>query len=1755
MRTKAVLVLFMILFGLTAVAAAQESLSGVASEGSQQLKPMISDPGIPDTIRVNDVSATAGGKAVVEVHIYNDEELGGLEIPLKWSSPDITLDSVSFVGGRLSYIGTKPVNIDNANQRVLTGAIILFESLIPTGQGLAFTLHFNIPAGTMDQIVSIDSTLFPPGSTPVFSDNGGQTFDVGVRTGKLTIGNPQPTIGFSPSSFTFNATEGGSNPGTQTLTISNTGAGDLNWTLTKNSAWLGLAPTSGTNGGTVTVSANITGLTAATYTDTIVIAAAGASNTPQKVPVTLVVAAPPKPTISLSPTSFTFSGTQGGSNPMAKSLSISNTGAGTLNWTATKSSTWLSLAPTSGTGSGTVTVNVSLSSLVEGTYVDTIVVSDPNATNNPQRAIVTLTVAPPPKPTILLSPTSFTFSATEGQGNPAVKTLIIANSGQGTLNWTATKSAAWLTLSKTSGTGNTVDTLSVNITGLAAGTYVDTIVVSDPNATNDPQKASVTLIVAPGIPVIGVDPLLFTFEGVQDGANPTGQALNISNTGFGTLNWTVSKTTGWLGLDPTSGADDGTVTVSVDLAGLSAGTYLDTIVVADAAASNSPVKVPVTLNVTAAQKPVIALNPTAFTFEAIIDSIIPPSQTLAITNSGAGTLNWAAAKGAAWLTLDPTSGTGEGSVTVSVDITGLTAATYIDTIVVSDPNAVNSPQRVPVTLVVTAKPKPIIYLSPSSFTFNAAEGAGVLGTQTLTISSHDSGILHWTATNLYPWLTLDPTSGTGDGAVTLTVDVTGMTVGTYVDTIAVVDPNSLNEVQEAEVTLVITAAPKPSIFLSPNTFTFNAVEGAGVLDTQVLHISSVETGTLHWTATVNGPWLSLNPTSGVGDGPVTLTVDATGLAAGVYIDTIVVSDPEAANSPQIALVTLTITAAPQPIISVAPNVLEFSAVLDGDNPDARTFAIGNAGTGELEWYLGSTQDWLRPTPTSGSGNGTVTVDVDITGLAAGIYIDTIFVYDDAASNSPQYVAVGLTVTEEEPPCFSFPVDTINFEGTVGESIPSVMLPVTNPCGGTLTWTASWDSTWLVITPTSGGQDQMVRFQIDTTDLGPGTYYDIVSFESNDPDGPFSLVVRLQLSGISIPWLQVSDSLFDFGDVCRNDTVVGGFDIVNLGSGDIPWTAGTSDAIILSDHSGMTPAHVTFSLMAGMLPLGPQELIISVNSSADPENPQTIWVKLNVIDCGGECGFDIAEVEGGEGLPVAVPIYAYNINDVAGLEFHIWYDTTVLHADSVTSDFMAGPDLAFADPMIHYVWDSLDGAFNVPDGEAIMTLWFTVVGQVGQTGAVEWMGASEVVDPFAHVLNVSYCPGSVFVVPPVHSVTGSIVYYDLARPVPDVTVEIQGPGTAGTFTDYLGRYRFEDLFSGDYQVYAYRFDDDSGVTVADAVKMRRHLAYIEPFDSPYKMIAADVNASNNVSIADVIVVRRYLAMLDTLPSGNWVFVNGTFPITMENWYEAPREFRVTILYNDVILDPFVGVRMGDVNDTWGGVKRYTKPASADFVSVGIGNVVAQAGQTVAIPVTVADADDLAGLELHVAYDSRVLTYTGIASEAMADMTVNGGNGAVHMIWEDINAPKQFIAEQVVITLNFAVTGNLPASTDIRITGAELVNSAGDPYRLVLADGGLTDADGGSDNLPNAYALAQNSPNPFNPTTTIRATMADGGEFTLTIFNIAGEKVRQYRGWRTAGQVEITWDARDDNGAQVPSGIYLYRFQAGSFSQTKQMILLK
>ncbi|MBT6938986.1 MAG: T9SS type A sorting domain-containing protein, partial [Candidatus Marinimicrobia bacterium] len=94
------------------------------------------------------------------------------------------------------------------------------------------------------------------------------------------------------------------------------------------------------------------------------------------------------------------------------------------------------------------------------------------------------------------------------------------------------------------------------------------------------------------------------------------------------------------------------------------------------------------------------------------------------------------------------------------------------------------------------------------------------------------------------------------------------------------------------------------------------------------------------------------------------------------------------------------------------------------------------------------------------------------------------------------------------------------------------------------------------------------------------------------------------------------------------------------------------------------------------------------------------------------------------------------------------------------------------------------------------------------------------------------------------------------------------------------------------------------------------------------------------------------------------------------------------------------------------------------------------------------------------------------------------------------------------------------------------------------------------VPSEFALHDNYPNPFNPTTTFRFDVPEVSDVTLSIYNMLGQRVRTFNYQNTsAGYHSVTWDATNDLGEQVGAGVYLYQLRANQFVKTRKMVLLK
>jgi hypothetical protein len=136
------------------------------------------------------------------------------------------------------------------------------------------------------------------------------------------------------------------------------------------------------------------------------------------------------------------------------------------------------------------------------------------------------------------------------------------------------------------------------------------------------------------------------------------------------------------------------------------------------------------------------------------------------------------------------------------------------------------------------------------------------------------------------------------------------------------------------------------------------------------------------------------------------------------------------------------------------------------------------------------------------------------------------------------------------------------------------------------------------------------------------------------------------------------------------------------------------------------------------------------------------------------------------------------------------------------------------------------------------------------------------------------------------------------------------------------------------------------------------------------------------------------------------------------------------------------------------------------------------------------------------------------------------------------------EQPRVHINlWRIPGDLPpADQEVIIDGFTFV-----------PEGGTT---GAEPPASSRNSLGAAYPNPFNPNTTIRYSLEKGDFTELTVYDVAGRRIRSLEsGFAPAGYHEVSWNGLDDNGRPAASGVYFYRISSGDFKETRKMVLLK
>ena len=148
----------------------------------------------------------------------------------------------------------------------------------------------------------------------------------------------------------------------------------------------------------------------------------------------------------------------------------------------------------------------------------------------------------------------------------------------------------------------------------------------------------------------------------------------------------------------------------------------------------------------------------------------------------------------------------------------------------------------------------------------------------------------------------------------------------------------------------------------------------------------------------------------------------------------------------------------------------------------------------------------------------------------------------------------------------------------------------------------------------------------------------------------------------------------------------------------------------------------------------------------------------------------------------------------------------------------------------------------------------------------------------------------------------------------------------------------------------------------------------------------------------------------------------------------------------------------------------------------------------------------------------------------------------------------VAAEAVTYAAILISDGDPANDELAKTICDLINNGEMVETGIIPESPIRYRVTEHVGIPMEYTLNQNYPNPFNLSTSMSFVLPSASDWTLKIYNVAGQLVRTFEGY-SSGQVSVIWNGKDNSSKDVASGIYFYKLNAGNFSATKKMVLSK
>lgn len=420
---------------------------------------------------------------------------------------------------------------------------------------------------------------------------------------------------------------------------------------------------------------------------------------------TITVQEPPG--LGLSPTEVEFEIDVGGPAPPSRTVRVENTGDGSLGSLSVGPVTygddqpdgWLDATLGATAAPTDLILTVTSPDLSRGVYTASVPVHAEGVDDSPRDVTVTLSVVAPPS--IVLSRSDVPMASLVDGG--AEESVEVTNGGDRALtgldavvSYPAGGVDGWLQADLDGTEAPATLTLTADAAGLGTGSFDATVTVASDLEGVEAKDVTVTYVVSPG-PAIGLDPTSVTLETVVGAADPVVDTVDVTNTGGGTLDdltlesadYGQGEPGGWL--EATLAGDEAPtrILLSASAGGLPEGTYSTTVAVASPAAENSPVELPVTLQVD--PPPEISLSRTSVLLSGFQGGDDPGAESVGVSNSGGGELDGLSASvtydgsgPGGWLAVQWSGGTTAPTLLQLIpDVSGLPDGTYSASVEVS----------------------------------------------------------------------------------------------------------------------------------------------------------------------------------------------------------------------------------------------------------------------------------------------------------------------------------------------------------------------------------------------------------------------------------------------------------------------------------------------------------------------------------------------------------------------------------------------------------------------------------------------------------------------------------------------------------------------------------------------------------------------------------------------------------------------------------------------------------------------------------------------------------------------------------------------------------------------------------------------------------------------------------------------------------------------------------------------------------------